>query len=204
MGKFFTVLTCRQNFRAAACAGKRWKNKALRNLRVPPEFSCHLPPSGAQLSGTDSPIPPAAGAPPSRSKEKSAGGTRINLVVKTHATFAKELHRAKRVAAEWQERLGPEPSPGKEERAGPRLHPVPARGAGGGAREAGRGAGCAVGLALPQAQAELCGCDPLAETAWTAMAAGSAPGCALGALGLVCLFLKLGEWRPPPGAHRDR
>ena len=118
MGKFFTVLTCRQNFRAAACAGKRWKNKALRNLRVPPEFSCHLPPSGAQLSGTDSPIPPAAGAPPSRSKEKSAGGTRINLVVKTHATFAKELHRAKRVAAEWQERLGPEPSPGKEERAG--------------------------------------------------------------------------------------
>lgn len=74
------------------------------------------------------------------------------------------------------------------------------------AREAGRarrgGARRTVGPALRQA--ELCRCGPLAETARTAMAAGSAPGWAVGALGVVCLFLKLGEWRPPPGAHGDR
>ena len=52
-----------------------------------------------------------------------------------------------------------------------------------------------MGLALRHA--ELCGCDPLAETARTAMAAGSAHGWALGVLGVVYLFLKLGEWRPP-------
>ncbi|KAJ8784756.1 hypothetical protein J1605_008107 [Eschrichtius robustus] len=36
------------------------------------------------------------------------------------------------------------------------------------------------------------------------MAAGSAPGWAVGALGVVCLLLRLGEWRPPPGARGDR
>ncbi|XP_061024419.1 lymphocyte function-associated antigen 3 [Dama dama] len=61
------------------------------------------------------------------------------------------------------------------------------------AREAGRarrgGARRTVGPALRQA--ELCRCGPLAETARTAMAAGSAPGWAVGTLGVVCLFLKL-------------
>ncbi|XP_002686171.4 lymphocyte function-associated antigen 3 isoform X3 [Bos taurus] len=63
------------------------------------------------------------------------------------------------------------------------------RGARGGAGRERRGGAREAGLALRQT--ELCGCEPLAETARTAMAAGSAPGWALGVLGVVYLFLKL-------------
>lgn len=83
-----------------------------------------------------------------------------------------------------------------------RCQPAARQAGRGGAGRERRGGAREAGLALRQT--ELCGCEPLAETARTAMAAGSAPGWALGVLGVVYLFLKLGEWRLPPGAHRDR
>lgn len=117
--------------------------------------------------------------------------------MKTQATFGGELHRG----GGGRQKSRKYPGPRRRSREGKKTRAKTSSGAWRDARGgAHRGAGS---LSVPQAEATP-GWVPVAEAGPSAMAAGSAAGWAVGALGVVCLLLRLGEWRPPPGARGDR